>query len=621
MSFSPPVAKLIGDTLLLLRPPPQLSLADWAEKEFRLPERSSAQPGRFRLWKYQRGWLDAIGDPTIPRVTLIKSARVGFSKCLMASIGGDAANNPCSVILLVPTDDDTRRYAVDEIEPSFAESPALRSLISRGRLDGRNTLTMKQFAGGGSLKILAARSPRNLRAHDAKRLYVDEADGMEVTAEGDPIALAEKRTLAHADRKIVVGSTPTVEGISVVDRLYGESDQRLFELPCPKCGTFKELLWPDIRWPEGEPEKAQFYCGSCDDMVDERHKVMMVAEGEWRATKPHIKDHAGFRINALVSLFANARWGLLAAEWLKAKRAGPTEQQVFVNTVEGRVWKQTLDSIDEAALIAKAEDFSFQAIPEEVLAITAGCDVQHDRIEITIVGWSETTPFFLDHQVIWGSTLAEETWAELDAFLQTKWKHPKGWNLSVDAAAIDSGGTGSGSESRTQQVYNFCAPRLTRRIYAIKGRAGNHRVWEPSKKRDLGLRLFMVAVDQVKSELMERFATGSFLNASADPCSEDVGNGRNPAAARISNKLPTEWFEQVTSERRFISYVRNRPKIEFKPVRAGIRNEGLDCAVYALAARHGVRIDFAERRAREADKVKPRRTLADFARLNGRADG
>jgi hypothetical protein len=113
-------------------------------------------PDVSNLWKYQRGWLEAIGDPLTPRVTLMEAARLGFSKCLIATIGSYACNDPCSVILLVPTDDVARRYAVDEVEPSFEESPALHDLIQRGRLDGRNTLVMKAFNATGSLKILAA---------------------------------------------------------------------------------------------------------------------------------------------------------------------------------------------------------------------------------------------------------------------------------------------------------------------------------------------------------------------------------------------------------------------------------------------------------------------------------
>jgi phage terminase large subunit GpA-like protein len=618
--YAPPLERLVGETLALLKPPPRLPLSGWAEEYFRLPERSSAQPGRFRLWKYQRAWLDVIGDKTTQRVTLEKSARIGFTKCLMAAIGGYAANAPCSVILLVPTLDDTRRYAVDEIEPSFAETPSLRGLISRGRNDGRNTLTMKAFLGGGSLKILAARSPRNLRAHDAKVLFIDEADGMEVTVEGDPIALAEKRTLAHADRKIVVGSTPTIEGISVVDKLYKESDQRIFEVPCPHCGGFFEILWQHIRWPEGRPDEACCHCPHCDTPIEERCKPAMIAAGDWRVTRPEVVGHAGFRINALVSLFSNARWPVLAAEYLKAKRAGPADLQVFANTVEGRVWKQSIDSIDEAALRARADVFSLDRMPTEVLALTAGVDTQNDRLEVSIWGWSETTPFALGHFQIWGSTLEEATWDRLDALLRRSWPHPNGSPLAIDAVAIDSGGTGQGAESRTQQVYDFCAPRAGRRIYPIKGMTGPRVPWQRSKSKTLRVKLALVGVDPLKTEIMERLAALPFLDAKGEPVAVDVegGLGRNPAAIRVNANLPPEWFEQMTSERRFIAYVRNRPRIEFRPTKAGIRNEALDCAVYAFAVRHAVRIDFAERASRRAEaRPAPKRSLADFSKLNG----
>ena len=38
-----------------------------------------------------------------------------------------------------------------------------------------------------------------------------------------------------------------------------------------------------------------------------------------RATRPEICGHAGFRLNALVSLLANASWAKLAAEFIAAK--------------------------------------------------------------------------------------------------------------------------------------------------------------------------------------------------------------------------------------------------------------------------------------------------------------
>ncbi|WP_262027583.1 phage terminase large subunit family protein [Microvirga sp. Mcv34] len=584
-----------------LKPPKKVTLSQWAEENFVLPEGSSAKPGKFRLWPYQYEMLDVMGDPTIERVSIIKSARIGFTKGLISAIAATAAVDPCSIILLVPTDDDARGYAVDEIDPSFEASPALRGLIRSGRLDGRNTLTRRSFLGGGSLKILSARSPRNLRRHDAKKLFVDEADGMELTAEGDPILLAEKRTLAHPDRKIVVGSTPTLEGVSVVDKLYSESDQRVFEVPCPSCGTFTEILWPMIRWPDGDPEKAAFLCPHCEELIDERHKPAMVYKGRWRKTRPEVKGHAGFRINTLVSLLANASWAKLAAEFLKAKKSGPADLQVFANTIEGRVWKTSLNSIDASGLASRVESFGVTTdpdtkrsrIPAEVVLITCGADVQDDRIEATLFGWTvDGRRFVLAHFIIDGNTLDDGTWQEFDAFLKTTWTHPNGWKIGIDGTAIDSGGR----EGRTQKVYDFCQPRLYRRIYAIKGDAGPKPVWRKAQKVKGGSRLFIIGVDQVKTDIIESLAL--------DPISED--GKQNSNAIRLSEDLPDDWFDQVTGEKRAIRYVRNRAIIEFQPRKRGQRVEALDCAVYAVAVRQAPAlrsIDLEERSRRVPEPV------------------
>src|SRR5207237_8249787 len=102
---------------------------------------------------------------------------------------------------------------------------------------------------GGSLKIVAAQAPRNLRRHTAKILLVDEADAMEASAEGNPLALAEKRTLTFAERKIIVGSTPPLEDTSHVLRAYAARDMRVFEVPCPDCGGLTEIMSQHIDWP------------------------------------------------------------------------------------------------------------------------------------------------------------------------------------------------------------------------------------------------------------------------------------------------------------------------------------------------------------------------------------
>ncbi|MCC2651677.1 MAG: bacteriophage tail assembly protein [Microvirga sp.] len=475
MNCSPTAAALKRNFYALLEPPPELRLSEWAAQNIVLPEGSRARPGGYRNWPYFTEVLDAMSDPAVERITILKSARVGFTKSLMVMMGSIAANDPAPIILLVPTDEDARGIAVDEVEPIFEATPALHGLIKKGRNDGRNTLTRKALAGGASIKILSARAPRKLRRHDCRILLIDEADAMEITTEGDPVSIAEKCTMAQAGRKIVVGSTPTEEGVSVVERLYSESDQRVYEVPCPACGAFHEVQWEDIVCEtEHDPTTAKYLCRSCGTFVEERHKPWMVANGRWRATRPEVTNHRGYRINALVSLLANATWPQLMAEWFRAKRGGPAEQQPFVNQVLGRTWKTLINAVDADVLRARVEPFGLPTrarakviIPRPVLLITVGADVQDDRIEASILGWPRTgAPYVLGHVTFDGNTLDDEVWSNFDHWLRNaKWRNERGWRMGIDAVAVDSGGR----EGRTQKIYNWCYARHSRRIYAVKG--------------------------------------------------------------------------------------------------------------------------------------------------------
>jgi phage terminase large subunit GpA-like protein len=576
---------ILADVLSALKPPVKLSLSEWAEQNFVLASGSSARPGRFRLWPFQREILDVIGDPAVEKVILQKSTRVGFTKALVAAIGATAATDPCSIILLVPTDDDARGISVDEIEPAFAESPALRGLLGTGKSEGRNTLTVKTLAGGGSLKILAARAPRNLRRHDVKKLFVDECDAMEVTAEGDPISLAIKRTLAHPDRKIVVGSTPTSEDASVINRLYLESDQRIYETPCTHCASYFEIQWENLVWPADDPAAVECACPSCGALISEHNKTAMVAAGRWRATQPHVVGCAGFKISALISPLANARWPKLVDEFLRAKRSGPAEMQVFVNTVLGRVWKHSIDDVEPEGLQARVEPFGLATrgeFPRDVLVVCAGCDTQPDRFEIVLWGFSETQAFALGHFVIWGSPNDTTTQGELDALLRTQWSHPNGWLIGIEGTAIDSAG------ANTQSIYNFVEPRFYKRVYAIIGRGGPRRIWEFSKRKEHRTRLAVVGIDQIKTDLFQRLPLPAF----------NEQKQLTPGAVRFSHDLGEEFFDQLVGERRTVRYVRNRAVVEFRPRKAGQRVEVLDATVYAWAVRSTLRINFKERAAR-----------------------
>lgn len=465
MTVDPRFARLRAETFAALRPPPKLRLSEWAETHVRLPSSLSATPGPMRLWPQQREILDVIGDDTTERVSILKSARVGATQAMVAALGHFVQNDPASVISLVPSEEDARTFIVSNVEPVFQESPALRHALMQDKT--RDTLLHRRYPGG-SLMVLSARAPRNLRARTARVLFADEVDGYEIDlrGEGDPIDLAIRRTATYGNRKIVLASTPLAEETSRILRAFDLSDKRVYELPCPGCGAFAEVRWADIQWPEGKPEQAYWATPCCGTVVEDRQKPALVEQGRWRATRPGAKGHAGFHLTALTSCLPTTAWGQLAREFIEAKRGGPTTLQVFINTVLGEAWRGEGEDLDPAALTALQRPHSLDSIPDDVLWITGGADVQGDRVELTLAGWTAAGDCrVLSHETVFGQPLEDQTWAELDALLTRHWVHPRGGIVRVDAAVIDSG-------NWSDQVYAFTRPRTSRRIVAGKGVPG-----------------------------------------------------------------------------------------------------------------------------------------------------
>ena len=566
--------------LACLIPPERLPLSQFIEAHVVLPEGLCASPGPMRLYSYQREIADAIGDPEIERVTLQKAARIGFSALVAAAIGHFCANDPSPILCLLPVESDAKDFVKSDLEPLFSASPALRNILSDAPLTGqrgrsRDTM-LSRFFPGGSLKIIASHAPRNLRRHTARCLFIDEADAMEAGEEGSPIDLAIKRTLTFSDRKIVMGSTPLDQETSNVANAYEASDMRVFEVPCPVCGAFTEILWQHIEWPPGSLMEAAYRCPHCRATIPEADKPGMVQQGRWRATRPEIKGHAGFRLNALVSSLSNASWGKLAAEFIAAKD-DPATLRVFVNTVLGEAWRSQGDELDEGALAGRVERFGLDSLPEKILCITCGVDVQASRLEISYCGWTRTPGecFVLAHQILHAPTDNDGVWQDLDDCLKQRWAHPFGGGLGVDAAAIDAG-----DGNAYDRIMRFAAARAARRVFATKGASGFAR---PAFKMAQNLKsrgrekLFILGVDALKLLIFERLK-------------------RSTEIIRFSDSLDANYFEQLTSERLVTGMSRGRPTRRFE-LAPGKRNEALDCLVLCTAAREGCAIALDAREA------------------------
>jgi phage terminase large subunit GpA-like protein len=551
------------------------------EREIRLPATVSAVPGKIKLYPFQRGIADAIGDPTIERVSVLKSARIGYTTILNGAIAHFVVNDPSLILVYLPNEDMAKSFVVSDLEPTFEDSPVLQGVLSGDQVQTagkkRTSMLMRQFTGG-TLKILSAETERSFRGHNARVVILDEVDGMKLTKDGNPLALAVRRTAQFADRKIIVGSTPLEEETSNIIAQYAKSDQRVFEVRCVECDEYNEVQWKDIHWPEGEPEKAYWGCPACGCAIEHKHKSTMVARGRWRVTRPEVVGHAGFKINSLSSPLPTADWGLLAAEFLAAKN-DPGMLQEFVNLVLGEGWRTDGERVDEYELQESAEPFGLggpeqSPFPVDVLAVTAGCDLQEDRGEITYVGFAESgQQFILGHEVIYGRYDQNEFWIDIDAAITRRWQHPLGGEIGIDAVALDSS-----SGTMMRHVYDFAKPRMRRKVFAIKGDDGRRPfIKKSTQKKDP---LWIVGVDSVKGSILNGIRAGGRF--------------------RFSRDLPPVWFEQFTAERLMVKMFRGQPVHKWERV-PGRRNEALDCTVYALAVKELVPVNWQLRRDQLAD--------------------
>lgn len=565
-------------------PPPKIKLADWIEENVVLPSDVSATPGPMSLFSYQRGICDAVDDPSISRVSFVKPVRIGATMLITGIIAAYVKNDPCNILALQPTLDDCRDYVTGTIEPTFEASPALAAVFTREKLK-RDTILSRRFPGG-TFKCVAAASPRNLRRHTVRILVMDEVDAYEPSAEGSATALAEKRTLSFPNRLIFQASTPTTAETSNILKAYGEGDQRIFELPCPHCGELFEPTWRHVHWEkdsngEHQPHTAHMICPANDCRIEESSKPAMVEAGRWRATKPEVKGHASFKTSALISTLTNASWAEIAREFLAARK-DPDLLRVWTNTLMGEAWiDKAGEGLDDSELQGRAEACSLSAIPADVLLLTAGADVQDDRLEVVTLGHTASGAIVaLDYETIHGPPTSDQTWEDLDDLLKRRFPHPHGGSIGYDAAGVDSG-----SGSHTDIVYRFTRPRFNRRVVSTKGDGGNRPLLDRSTKQGL----YIMGSDTAKSRL--------------------YGLLGQPRLIRFSHDLPTRFYEELCGERRVTFYKAGQVRKRWERI-PGVRNEALDATCMAMAVRQLVSVDLVRRENELRQVITPAKAPA-----------
>jgi phage terminase large subunit GpA-like protein len=554
---------VIAEVMTTLKPPPRLSVAEWADRERRLSSEASAAAGRWITSRaeYQRGIMDAISDPTLRDIVVVAGAQVGKTEMLLNVIGFHIHHDAAPILLVQPTLEMAQAFSKDRLAPMLRDTPALKYKVKDPRSrDANNTTTHKVFTGG-HISLVGSNSAAGLASRPIRVVLCDEVDRYPSSAgsEGSPILLARKRSATFHNRKMVMVSTPTNKGASMIESQYQESDQRQFFVPCEDCGTVQTLKWANVQWEKDKPETAFYNCEACGSVWDDPKRNRSVRKGEWVATAD-FTGIAGFHINGLYS-----PWTVLAdavRDFLVAKKA-PDTLRVFVNTFLAETWEDQGETVGDIRFEDREEDFGSN-IPDDIVVITAGIDVQDDRLELELVGWGrDEESWSLDYKTLHGDPSTPHLWNDLDNILKAEYTTESGRQLGIRAACIDSGG------HYTQAVYNFVRPREGRRIFAIKGMGGEQRplVSRPTKNNIGKIKLFAVGTFPIKELIFSRLRVQS----------EGAGYCHFPAGRS------DEYYQQLANSEKIVTkYQKGFPRRDF--VKTRTRNEALDCRVYAYAA-------------------------------------
>ncbi len=452
------------------RPDPLLTISEWADKYRILSQRASAEPGPWRTDRtpYLREIMDCLSPSSpIERTVFMKGAQIGATEAGNNWIGYVVHQAPGPMMAVQPTVEMAKRNSKQRIDPLIEESEVLRALVSDPKSrDSGNTMLSKEFPGG-VLVMTGANSAVGLRSMAARYLFLDEVDGYpgDVDGEGDPVNLALARTRTFARRKVFMVSTPKITGMSRIEAAYDESDQRRFWVPCPTCREFQPLKFAQLRWPKGKPERAVYVCEHCSQEIENHQKQWMLARGEWRANPGPGWDGrtAGFFLSSMYSPVGWFSWGDAARQFEQAQK-NPSLLQVFVNTVLGETWTLLGDAPDWQKLYDRREAYKIGIMPPGGLVLTAGADVQKDRIEVEIVAWGRgRESWSVDYRVLEGDTSRPAVWTKLTGLLNETFATGSGLELPILQLAVDSG-------FATTEVYQW-ARKQGNRVLVIKGDA------------------------------------------------------------------------------------------------------------------------------------------------------
>lgn len=618
---SPLCTSLVEEAVRTLFPEVRLSVDEWADRYRVLDRMTAAEPGQWRTSRtpYLRQPMQDFTNPDVEDIVLVASTQVGKTESILNMLGYAVDQDPGAAMVVLPREEDAKAWGQKRCRSALENSPRLAMHLT-GKEDD---LLGKLFKLDRMyVKFAGANSPGDLVSDPCRYVFFDEVEKYPRFSGKDstPLRLGRKRTTTFLNRKIVEASTPTLEEGPIWQSLMTSQFHRYF-VCCPLCNVYQaigfrrqeKIGWSKARhgtlcWPKGVKAKdfeggavpVWMECAGCGQVVEESHKSAMVEAGVWCPEGSDVQGgqiigesrarmRRGYHIPAMISPWVS--WGELAAEFLGA-RDEPEGLMSFVNNSLAEPYQhKTVLRVDSHPLVERREVFE-SAVPNGVLFLTCGVDIQMDRIEYEVIGWGEDfESWSIEYDTIWGRTTERKVWKELDKKLGKVWNSSEGIPFGIVRTFIDS-------SAFTGNVYSFVRPRQVRQVFAVKGEDGAGRpvaVLSRAQIRSTGMHLYILGVDSIKDIVFGSMGT------------------TEPGPTYMHFPMYEEdYFLMLTAERPTVVYRKGFAVRSYEKIRD--RNEALDCRVYGYAAAYSLKPDWEDLAKRMAAHIDDARGNAEARR-------
>jgi phage terminase large subunit GpA-like protein len=578
-------------------------------------------PGRFSwlVTPYLREIVDACAERGVERIVCRKSSQVGWTDGVVCNlIGWRIDTNPGRTLVLFPREKTAIDFNDEKLEPMIEASASLGAKVQLKSRAAGNRQLFKKYPGG-FLKLIASNAPGDVKSTSAPLVIVEEPDdcNQNVRGQGDSIKLAEDRTKSYHGALLVIGGTPTISGVSAIDNEMKKTDRRLFHVPCHHCGEAHALAWENVRWEKDStqphpvygkhhPETAHYACPNCGGIWNDAERNRNVRRGRWVPTAPFTGARGYDGLNELYSPFPRSTMAKVVEKFLEAHRefsAGRADKMVaFHNGSLGRSYEYASDLPSTADLAARGEDYAEGTVPADGLVLVAGVDVQHNRLALAIWAYGRDGETWL---VFWGeeygvvASPADPVWSALDAHVDRAYAHERGAVCHIEAVSVDS------SDGQTSDAVYAWVRRRDRgrcKVMAVKGRStpgGEIYSTPPAKSlidptvRDkasrYGVKPFMVGTEKAKDLLLGFTAEGGRIKRCDRAADGSVATGRGAGRMHWYREVRPDFLEQLADSEVKIPNARAGGKLVWT-LKAGKRNEALDCTVYAEHAARAIRL-------------------------------